>query len=73
MAYAYRVSGGRDAAVGAGPHNGPGSAFKLCDPGFEPPCLLVPADKITVQDINDKGLLVKSPRAPQSQDPRLVP
>ena len=56
---AYRVLGGRDAAVGAGPHDGFGPAFKFRDSGFESLYLLVPTDKITVQDINDKGLLVK--------------
>ena len=33
---AYRVLGGRDAAVCAGLHNGLGSAFKFRDLGFEP-------------------------------------
>ena len=56
---AYRVLGGRDAAVCAGLHNGLGSAFKFRDLGFEPLYLLVPADKITVQDIHDKSLLME--------------
>ncbi len=56
---AYRVPGGRDTAVGAGLRNGFGSALKFRDPGFEFLYLLVPADKIAVQDIDDKGLRVK--------------
>ena len=56
---AYRVPGGRDAAVGAGLHNGLGSAFKFRDLGFEFLYLLVLADKIMVQDINGKSLLMK--------------
>ena len=59
MRNAYRVSGWRDTAVGASHHSGLGSAFKFRDPGFEPFYLLVPADNITVQYINHKGLLVK--------------
>ena len=56
---AYRVPGGRDTAVGAGLRNGFGSALKFRDPGSEFLYLLVPADKIAVQDIDDKGLRVK--------------
>lgn len=56
---AYRVPGGRDTAVGAGLRNGFGSALKFRDPGFEFLYLLVPADKVAVQDIDDKGLRVK--------------
>lgn len=56
---AYRVPGGRDTAVGAGLRNGFGSALKFRDLGFEFLYILVPADKIAVQDIDDKGLRVK--------------
>ena len=56
---AYRVPGGRDTTVGAGLRNRFGSALKFRDPGFEFLYLLVPADKIAVQDIGDKGLRVK--------------
>lgn len=56
---AYRVPVGRDTAVGAGLRNGFGSALKFRDPGSEFLYLLVPADKIAVQDIDDKGLRVK--------------
>ena len=56
---AYRIPGGRDTAVGAGLRNGFGSALKFRDPGLESLYLLVPADKIAVQDIDDKGLRVK--------------
>ena len=56
---AYRVLGGRDAAVGAGLHNGFGAALKFRDPDFEFLDLLVLADKIAVQDINHTGLFVE--------------
>lgn len=56
---AYRVLGGRDAAVGAGPHNGFGAVLKFRDSDFEFLDLLVLADKIAVQDINHTGLFVQ--------------
>lgn len=56
---ACRVLGGRDAAVGAGLHNGFGAVLKLRDPDFEFLDLLVLTDKIAVQDINHKGLFVE--------------
>ena len=59
MRNAYRILGGRDAAVGAGLHYGFGSVFKFRDSGFELLYLLVLADKAAVQDINGKGLLMK--------------
>lgn len=56
---AYRVLGGRDAAVGAGLHNGFGAVLKFRDSDFEFLDLLVLADKIAVQDINHTGLFVE--------------
>lgn len=60
MEEAYRVSGGRDTVVDAGPHNWFDSAFRYTRfLGFEFLYLIVLADKITVHDINGKGLFVK--------------
>ena len=56
---AYRVLGGRDAAVGAGLHNGFGAVLKLRDSDFEFLDLLVLADKIAAQDINHTDLFVE--------------
>ena len=56
---AYRVLGGRDAAVGAGLHNGFGATLKFRDAGFQLFNLSILADKIAVQDINHTGLFVE--------------
>ena len=59
MRDAYRVLGGRDAAVGAGLRNGLGAVLKFRDSDFEFLDLLILAGKIAVQDINHTGLFVE--------------
>lgn len=56
---AYRVLGGRDAAVGAGLHNGFGAVLKLRDPDLEVSLSPRPCGQDCILDINHTGLFVE--------------